>query len=196
MEAKLAQENNHHAIFLPLPLQGHINPFTQLSLKLASKGFTITFLVFEHIHREITQARNTTRTGSGDIFEGVRTGPDMLDIRYRVVSDGLPVEFDRTGRLEEHLDWHLNGGMYDKFEDAVGEIVMGSKPRPNVFVVDTFYPWASKIAKKFGLYHASFWTEPALVFNLYYHVHLLRKHGHLNSPGNLSLPLSTPQLLT
>lgn len=106
------------------------------------------------------------------------------------MSDGLPLEFDRTGRLEEHIDWNLNGSMYDKLEEAVGEIVMGSKPRPNVLVVDTFYPWASKIAKKFGLYHASFWTEPALVFNLYYHVHLLREHAHFDCPDRRKDPIN------
>jgi len=190
MEAKPPQEN-HHAIFLSLPLQGHINPFIQLALRLASRGFTITFLELEFVHQELTQARLATGAESGDIFEGARTGPDTLDIRYRVVSDGLPLDFDRTGRLDEYLEWYLYGGMYGKLEEAIEEVMSDSKSRPNVLVADTFFPWASKIARHFGLKYASFWTELALVFTFYYHVHLLRQHGHFDCPGKLySPPLS------
>ena len=33
-----------HAIFVPYPLQGHVIPSVHLAIKLASKGFTITFI--------------------------------------------------------------------------------------------------------------------------------------------------------
>lgn len=83
----------------------------------------------------------------------------------------------------------MYGGMYAKLEEAIGEIMIESKLRPSVLVADTFYPWASKIAKKFGLFHASFWTEPALVFSLYYHVHLLREHRHFDCPDARKDPI-------
>lgn len=187
MEAKdSSNKKTHHAIFLPLPLQGHINPSVNFCLKLASsKNFTITFLTFDFIHQQITQARPVE--GFDDIFS--RAHSHGLDIRYRAISDGLPLEYDRTGKVEEYVGWYLDGAMFDQVEKAVEEIVLNSRPKVDMLIIDTFYPWASKIAKKFGLRFASFWTEPALVFNLYYHVHLLKQHGHFDCPDARKDPI-------
>ncbi|XP_021761605.1 UDP-glycosyltransferase 86A1-like [Chenopodium quinoa] len=189
MEAKNTNVKKHHAIIFPLPLQGHINPAVNLSLKLASsKNFTITFLTFEFLHQDITRARPCVDSHI-NIFSRVRQGPNAVDIRYRVFSDGLPLEFDRTGKLEEFVGWYLDGGMFDQVEKEIEEVVLKSKPKVDVLIIDTFYPWASKIAKKFGLRLASFWTEPALVFNLYYHVNLLKQHGHFDCPDTRKDPI-------
>lgn len=48
----------------------------------------------------------------------------------------------------------------------------------NTLIADTFFVGHSKIARKFRLVCISFWTEAALVFSLYYHMDLLRLHGH------------------
>ncbi|XP_021717865.1 UDP-glycosyltransferase 86A1-like [Chenopodium quinoa] len=178
MEAPNSDKKVHHAIVLPLPLQGHLNPAVNFSLKLASsKNFTITFLTFEFLHQQITQA--CPRDNSDDIFSRARTG---LDIRYRAIPDGLPLEFDRAGKGDEFVGWCLHGGMFDLMDKEIEKLVLNSNPKVDVLIIDSFYPWASKIAKKFGLRSASFWTEPALVFNLYYHIHLLKQHGHFDCP--------------
>lgn len=59
----------------------------------------------------------------------------------------------------------------------VGQIVK-SDESIRCLIADTFFVWPSKIAKKFGLLYVSFWTEPALVFSLYYHMDLLMINGH------------------
>ncbi|KAL3597836.1 hypothetical protein D5086_009473 [Populus alba] len=59
----------------------------------------------------------------------------------------------------------------------VGQIVK-SDDSIRCLIADTFFGWPSKIAKKFGLLYVSFWTEPALVFTLYYHMDLLMINGH------------------
>ncbi|KNA15344.1 hypothetical protein SOVF_098960 [Spinacia oleracea] len=189
MEAKNSNNKKHHAIIFPLQLQGHINPAVNFSFKLASsKNFTITFLTYDFLHQQITQARPALESHD-DIFTRARNGPNGLDIRYRAISDGLPLEFDRTGKLDEYVRWYLNGGMFDQVSKAVEEIVVNSSPKVDVLIIDTFYPWASKIAKRFGLRLASFWTEPALVFNLYHHVHLLKQHGHFDCPDTRKDPI-------
>lgn len=176
---------NHHAIVLPLALQGHLNPAVNLSIKLASsKNFTITFLTFEFLHQKITHARPTNDDMfSSAAFKGV-------DIRCKIISDGLPLEFDRAGRGDEFVGWCLHGGMFDLVENAIKEIVFKDNPKVDLLIIDSFYPWASRIANKFGLRFASFWTEPALVFNLYYHIHLLKQHRHFHCPG-MSFSLSS-----
>ncbi|XP_074316957.1 UDP-glycosyltransferase 86A1-like [Silene latifolia] len=188
MEENSTQKHtNNHAIICPLHLQGHINPFTKLSLNLASKGVTVTFLIFEHVQQEITKALGCN---SNNPFEGLSQGSSLVgDIHYRVISDGLPLDYDRSGRLMEYVHWFMVGGLYDQVENAIGNIVLESRPKVNVLIFDTFYPWASKLAKRFGLRCASFWTEPATVFSLYYHVHLLRQHGHFDSPDNRKDPI-------
>lgn len=59
----------------------------------------------------------------------------------------------------------------------MGQIVK-SDDSIRCLIADTFFVWPSKIAKKFGLLYVSFWTEPALVFSLYYHMDLLMINGH------------------
>ncbi|KAL9243249.1 hypothetical protein vseg_017159 [Gypsophila vaccaria] len=173
---------------LPLHLQGHINPFTQLSITLATKGFTITFLTFEHAHQAITLASNKCPF-TYDPFESLTRGSN-LDIQHRVVSDGLPINYDRKGRLVEYVEWYLSGGLYDHLvKNVIGKIIQKSNPKVNVLIMDTFYPWASKLGQRFGLRCASFWTEPAIVFDLYYHVHLLRQFGHFDSPDTRTDPI-------
>jgi hypothetical protein len=40
--------------------------------------------------------------------------------------------------------------------------------------------------------YVSFWTEPALIFALYYHMDLLTKHGHFKCKGKLRCFLFLP----
>lgn len=74
-------------------------------------------------------------------------------------------------------------------EEVVGKVVKSSADTTPVtcIIADTFFVWPSKIARKFGIIYVSFWTEPALVFSLYYHLDLLRMHGHFACQGKLLL---------
>ena len=73
-------------------------------------------------------------------------------------------------------------------EELVEKVVAEAAPPVSCLIADTFFVWPSALAKKFGLLCVSFWTEPALVFTLYYHMDLLRKHGHFDCSGNLAPP--------
>ncbi|CAN4114494.1 unnamed protein product [Withania somnifera] len=48
---ELKEHQQPHAVLIPLPLQGHINPFTHL----ASKGFTITFVGTQSTDQQIAK---------------------------------------------------------------------------------------------------------------------------------------------
>ncbi|KAI3447572.1 hypothetical protein Pfo_004237 [Paulownia fortunei] len=169
---------NPHAIMFPYPLQGHVIPFVNLAIKLASNGFTITFINTEPIHDQISKAR-----GHGvdqDIFAEARKSG--LDIRYATVSDGFPLGFDRSLHHDQFFEGILHG-----FSAHVDEIVgnlLRQDPTINSIIVDTFYVWPSMIAEKYNLVNISFFTEPALVLTLYYHLELLRKNGHFASMEN------------
>ncbi|KMT04457.1 hypothetical protein BVRB_8g181290 [Beta vulgaris subsp. vulgaris] len=171
------------AIIIAHPLQGHLIPTIQLAIKLASKGISITFINTENIHHQITTSNPTAidTDGGGDIFIEARNSSG-LDIDYMTVSDGLPLEFDRS---LYHDQWV--GATIHCFpahvEVAVAKIVR-SKPLTCCLIVDSYSVWASKVAKKFGLFHVSFWTEAAMVLDFYFHLHLLKENGHVGPGSN------------
>ncbi|KAI7751589.1 hypothetical protein M8C21_019136, partial [Ambrosia artemisiifolia] len=158
-----------HAIFIPLPLQGHLIPSVHLAIKLASKGFTITFINTESVHHSITNSSSSTNL----FAEACKSG---LDIRYATVSDGLPVTFDRSLNHDQYMEclYHVFSAHVD---ELVGSLVKHD-PSIRCLIADSFYVWPLMISKKYKLVNVSFWTEPALVLNLYYHLDLLKKNGH------------------
>ncbi|KAL2487392.1 UDP-glycosyltransferase 86A1 [Abeliophyllum distichum] len=172
-----------HALIFPYPLQGHVIPSVHLATKLASNGFTITFVNTESIHQQISKAAGldsgATGDGDADIFSEARKSG--LDIRYATITDGFPLGFDRS----LHHDKFFEGILHvfpAHVDDFVGNLVR-SDPTINCFIADTFFVWTSMIANKYNLVNISFFTEPALVFTLYYHMDLLRQNGHFATPG-------------
>ncbi|OMO72477.1 Phosphoglycerate kinase, partial [Corchorus capsularis] len=170
-------EQKNHAIMIPYPFQGHVIPFVHLAMKLASKGFTITFVNTESIHHQITKSHSTTSPTSDvddDIFAEARKSG--LDIRYSIVSDGFPLGFDRSLNHDQFFEGVLHV-MSAHIDELVANIFKQSPP-PTCLIADTFYVWSSMISNKYNLVNVSFWTEPALVFTLYYHIDLLKANGH------------------
>ncbi|XP_049398947.1 7-deoxyloganetin glucosyltransferase-like [Solanum stenotomum] len=70
--------NKPHAVCIPYPSQGHINPMLKLAKILHHKGFHITFVNTEFNHRRLLRSR----------------GPHSLDglssFRFETIPDGLP----------------------------------------------------------------------------------------------------------
>lgn len=175
----MVEENkkNPHAIFFPYPQQGHVNPAVHFATKLASLGFTITFVNTHFIHHRISRS-----AGGEDIFSGARRSG--LDIRYETISDGFPVGFDRSLNHDQFMEGVLHV-LPAHVDDLVGNLVKNDDGNDiSVLIADTFFVWPSTIAKKYNLFHVSFWTEPALVLSLYYHMDLLRRNGHFGGQDN------------
>ncbi|KAI3721619.1 hypothetical protein L2E82_32635 [Cichorium intybus] len=170
-----------HAIFIPFPLQGHLIPSVLLAVKLASRGFTITFINTESIHHSITKSSSESAANcsyhDGDVFAEARKSG--LDIRYATVSDGLPLVFDRSLNHDQYMEclFHVFSAHVD---EIVGNLVK-CDASINCLIADSFHVWPVMISKKYKLVNISFWTEPALVLNLYYHMDLLKKNGHYDS---------------
>uniref|UniRef100_A0A803P5N2 Uncharacterized protein n=1 Tax=Cannabis sativa TaxID=3483 RepID=A0A803P5N2_CANSA len=148
-----------HAIVFPIPLQGHVIPAVHLAIKLASKGFTITFVNTQVIHHHITKSLSST--SQNDIDNNV------VDI------------FARAREAEGHM-----GYLPVQMDKLVGHLVESTDPPISVLIADTFHYWQTTLAKKYDLVSVSFWTEPALVFSLYYHLDLLKINGHYGASHN------------
>ncbi|XP_065847710.1 7-deoxyloganetin glucosyltransferase-like [Euphorbia lathyris] len=74
----MSSSSSPHAVFVPLPLQGHINPMLQLAKLLHQKGFHITFVNTEYNHRRLLRSR----------------GPEFINkipnFWFETIPDGLP----------------------------------------------------------------------------------------------------------
>ncbi|GAB2272318.1 hypothetical protein Dimus_007138 [Dionaea muscipula] len=175
-----------HAIFFAYPLQGHVIPAVHLATKLASLGFTITFVNTQFIHHQISESSS----GSGsvdDIFTVARESAGLVGIiHYATISDGFPVGFDRSLNHDQFMEGllHVFPAHADEF---VAKLVKSHHQGDNpvsLLIADTFFVWPSTIARKYNLLYVSFWTEPALVLTLYYHLDLLRSNGHFGRQDN------------
>ncbi|KAL0409951.1 UNVERIFIED_CONTAM: UDP-glycosyltransferase 86A1 [Sesamum latifolium] len=149
-----------HAIMISVPYQGHINPFVNLALNIASKGFSITFVHLEFVHHKLSKAHHSSSTTVVDFFSEARESG--LDIRYTTIRDGYPLE---------------NVIQFDPYS-------------VHFLVADTIYNWPATIARKHNLVNVSFWTEPALVFSLGYHWDLLRENGHVPCKDNKEVEIN------
>ncbi|URD96124.1 UDP-glucoronosyl and UDP-glucosyl transferase [Musa troglodytarum] len=167
----------HHALFVAPPFQGHFTPAANFAVKLAARGFIVTFVTTEAFHHQRAASGAVSDDGH-EVFADARSMG--MDIRYEFVSDGLPVSFDRAMHRDQFSDafYHL---LPAHVEELMRKLLLAESPI-DVLISDTFAMWPSTLAKKFGLPYVSFWTEPALVFALYYYMHLLVENGHLGSP--------------
>eukprot|EP01018_Ginkgo_biloba_P032430 Gb_00710 [translate_table: standard] len=159
-----------HIVLFAFPLQGHIIPMVHLASKLASKGLIVTFVNTEACHAHMTRAQK----GNQDPFFHARSLG--LDIRSAQVSDGLPLAFDRSLKHDEFMQ-SLVVNMRMPVEELLHDLNRKGPP-VSCIVADTFYVWTDRVAKKFQVPHVSFWTEPTVVFSIYYHWDLLAKNGH------------------
>ncbi|XP_040384309.1 UDP-glycosyltransferase 86A1 isoform X2 [Oryza brachyantha] len=160
-----------HAVVVPYPLQGHVIPAVHLALRLAARGFAVTFVNTESVHQQIASGGG----GGDDIFAGAAAG-----VRYELVGDGFPLGFDRSLNHDQYMEGVLH--VLPAHVDELLRRLIGDADAAaaTCLVVDTFFVWPATFARKFGVPYVSFWTEPALIFTLYYHMDLLTKNGHFN----------------
>ncbi|MFS7941008.1 putative 7-deoxyloganetin glucosyltransferase [Helianthus anomalus] len=72
------QEKKAHALCIPAPLQGHINPMLKLAKILHSKGFLITFVNIEFNHQRLLRS------------QGLEALHWLPSFRFEIIPDGLP----------------------------------------------------------------------------------------------------------
>ncbi|XP_073134985.1 UDP-glycosyltransferase 86A1-like [Henckelia pumila] len=182
MASSGSSQKQPHAIMISMHLQGHLIPCINLAMKLASNGFTVTFVHLEFIHHQIVTSQSGDQTTGIDIFSEARQSG--LDINYATISDGFPLEFDRSKNLDQFLQSYVND-FPSRVDEFVGEIMRTHLSSDYEFflVADTFSFWAAEIAEKYEMVSVSFWTEPATVFSLYYHLELLKENGHVPVSG-------------
>ncbi|KAH9310626.1 hypothetical protein KI387_025661 [Taxus chinensis] len=157
-----------HAVVIPIPVQGHINPMIRLSEKLASQGVTITFVNSEVNHSKMIKACNNHR--------GISEDPSF-NIRFMQISDGLPLDFDRSSKSQEAFDALLTA-MGASAEELIHNLItQGSGPPISCVIGSSFLPWTFKVAKKFELPWVAFWSQAVSVHVIYRHLPMIIDNG-------------------
>ncbi|GJZ84696.1 7-deoxyloganetin glucosyltransferase-like protein [Tanacetum coccineum] len=147
MESK--QENKPHALCMPAPAQGHINPMLKLAKILHSKGFDITFVNTEFNHQRLLRSR----------------GPDSLhglpSFRFETIPDGLPTpeNLDATQDIPS-LAKSMDEECLDSFKSVIAKVNVTYSP-VTCIVSDFVMGFTLAAAKEFNIPEFLFWTSGA-----------------------------------
>ncbi|MCO5600806.1 hypothetical protein L7F22_054922 [Adiantum nelumboides] len=148
-----------HALVVPLPAQGHLNPMMQLAKQLASRSFLVTFLITSRFHARI---------------------PSLLhrNIRILHIPDGMPPDCDpfAGGNIEPlcRAFEALAAPVKRLVQKLVQEI-----PPLTCIVSDMFAPFTQDVATDFNLPRVAVWLQSAASFMVNLHVPLLISKGHI-----------------
>ncbi|RZB69525.1 7-deoxyloganetin glucosyltransferase-like [Glycine soja] len=145
-----------HAVCVPFPAQGHINPMLKLAKLLHFKGFHITFVNTEYNHKRLLKAR----------------GPDSLNglssFRFETLADGLPQpDIEGTQHVPSLCDYtkrtclpHFRN-LLSKLNDSP------DVPSVSCVVSDGIMSFTLDAAQELGVPNVLFWTTSACGFMCY-----------------------------
>ncbi|XP_057429243.1 linamarin synthase 2-like [Lotus japonicus] len=143
-----------HAVCVPIPAQGHVNPFMQLAKLLRCSGFHITFVNTEFNHNRLI------RSLGQEFVKG------LPDFRFESIPDGLPPsEKDATQDLPPLCD-SIRKNCYAPFKELVKRLNSSSPEVPPVscVIADGIMGFAGRVAKELGIQELQFWTASACGF--------------------------------
>uniref|UniRef100_A0A7N0T6W9 Glycosyltransferase N-terminal domain-containing protein n=1 Tax=Kalanchoe fedtschenkoi TaxID=63787 RepID=A0A7N0T6W9_KALFE len=155
-----------HAVCVPYPSQGHVNPMMQLAKLLHSQGFHITFVNTEFNHNRLVRSN------------GAASVRGLPSFRFETIPDGLPPsDQDATQDVPALCDstWKTCLG---PFLELVGRL-NGSPDVPPVRVVvaDGVMGFGMKAADMLGIPGVRFWTASACGMLGYLNYSELKSNG-------------------
>jgi hypothetical protein len=165
-----------HAVLVPFPAQGHVNPFMQLAKLLRCKGFHITFVNTEFNHKRLINS----------------LGPDFVkgfpDFQFETISDGLPPsDKDATQDVPPLCD-ATGKNCYGPFKELVNKLNSSSSDIPVTCIIgDGITGFAGRVAKDLGIPELQLWTASSVSFVGYLHYNELVNRGIIPFKGKLPL---------
>ncbi|PRQ48630.1 putative 7-deoxyloganetin glucosyltransferase [Rosa chinensis] len=155
-----------HAVCVPFPTQGHVNPMMQLAKLLHSRGFRITFVNTEFNHRRLIRSRGS------DSVKG------LPDFQFETIPDGLPPsEKDATQDIPALCD-STRKTCLGPFKELVTKLNSSSEvPQITCIVSDGLTGFGREVAKELGIPEVQFWTASACGFMAYLQYSELVKRG-------------------
>ncbi|KAA3453878.1 7-deoxyloganetin glucosyltransferase-like [Gossypium australe] len=162
--------HRHHAVCIPFPAQGHINPMLKLAKILHQKGFFITFVNTEFNHKRLLKSR----------------GPDALNglpsFRFETIPDGLPpTDVDATQDIPSlcHSTSKTCLPHFKQLLRKLNDSASTSKVPPvSCIVSDGVMSFTLDAAEELGIPEVLFWTTSACGFLGYVHYRQLMEKGY------------------
>ncbi|XP_012069281.1 7-deoxyloganetin glucosyltransferase [Jatropha curcas] len=155
-----------HAICVPFPAQGHINPMLQVAKLLHSKGFHITFVNTEYIHNRILRSNPTSLC-------------DFLNFRFETISNGLD-PLDHEANLDvTTVCCALSNNCLAPFLNLIQKLndgVASEVPPVTCIVSDGGMSFTIDAAQQLGIPDVLFWTSSGCgVLGYTHYPHLVEK---------------------
>lgn len=146
-----------HAICIPFPAQGHINPMLKLAKLLHHDGFHITFVNTDYNHRRLLKAR-----GAGAL-------DDLPGFRFETIPDGLPPsEITDATQDVPSLCESTTTTCLEPFKKLITRLnEAGDAPPVSCIVSDGVMSFTTEAAAELGLPEVLFWTTSAVGFYAY-----------------------------
>ncbi|KAH7422019.1 hypothetical protein KP509_13G086600 [Ceratopteris richardii] len=147
-----------HAILVPFPAQGHINPTFQLALKLLHGDGGFKYISF--INTSYNHDRIVTNGRCQDLL-------CLPGLKLISIDDGLPTDHGRLNdpRIEQFGDAidALHESMHSLICDIVRKASSDSVDTTPVacIISDVYFYWMPDIADAVGVPWVPFWTTPA-----------------------------------
>ncbi|KAF3642416.1 7-deoxyloganetin glucosyltransferase [Capsicum annuum] len=164
-----AELQKPHAVCIPYPAQGHINPMLKLAKILHHKGFHVTFVNTEFNHRRLLKSR----------------GPHALDglpsFRFEAIPDGLPpCDADATQDIPSLCE-STTKTCLGPFRDLLAKLNDTSTtnvPPVSCIVSDGVMAFTLAAAQELGVPEVLFWTTSACGFLGYMHYATVIEKGY------------------
>ncbi|KAL0375990.1 UNVERIFIED_CONTAM: 7-deoxyloganetin glucosyltransferase [Sesamum calycinum] len=157
-----------HAVCLPFPAQGHINPMFKLAILLHNRGFHITFTNTEYNHNRLLKSLGPTGL--------VGTS----DFQFETIPDGLPPSDADTTQDVPSLFISTKYNCLAPFRQLLAKLnASSSSPPVTCIVSDAIMTFSVTAAHEIGVPVVCFRTTNACSFLCNKHVPLLIQKGLL-----------------
>nr|CAE48290.1 glucosyltransferase 1 [Crocus sativus] len=165
-----------HAVCLPFPGQGHINPMLKIARLLFWKGFTLTFVNTGYIHQRLVQSRGPTNLGGLPAF------------RFETIPEGIPENAIETMHIVPALCLSPAKSCLAQFQSLLTR-VNSTREVPSVSCIlsDGVISYTLDANEELGQNAVLFWTATACGFMAYVHTWRLIKRGIVPFKDNSSL---------
>ncbi|KAG6438151.1 hypothetical protein SASPL_103088 [Salvia splendens] len=167
-----------HAICIPFPAQGHINPMLKLAKLLHDEGdFHVTFVNTEYNHRRLLKARGA------NALDGLPT------FRFETIPDGLPPSetVDATQDIPSLCD-STTTTCLAPFKKLIARLnEAGDAPPVSCIVSDGVMSFTLDAAAELGLPEVLFWTTSACGFYAYTQFEKIKIMGYAPLKGTWML---------
>jgi len=196
-----------HAVIVPFPAQSHVKALMNLAQLLTERGFFITFVNTEWIHKRLVEASAINTNSLISLVSRGELEQRGWKNRFLSIPDGLPPDHGRTSSLSEYMLalQKLSPALEQllRSSSATGDDGKYSFPPITCIVTDTFMSCTEQVATNMKVPRVIFWPLCAASSICQLYANFLVSEGHIpvkiteaNNPGKLitCLPGNIPPL--